>query len=140
MKKTKLTYNLLISFFLVLNACKTIEVPIEKEIKTTKRPVLEFPIEATIIISDYKNDNKKADFTYKNRELIVKGRVSEQYKNQEGLVVVVLEGNNTSYGVSCIMYSNNQITRPLRVDEVLTIKGFCLGKEKHVIMGKCVLK
>ncbi len=140
MKKTKLTYNLLISFFLVLNACKTIEVPIENEIKTTKRPVLEFPIEATIIISDYKNDNKKADFTYKNRELIVKGRVSEQYKNQEGLVVVVLEGNNTSYGVSCIMYSNNQITRPLRVDEVLTIKGFCLGKEKHVIMGKCVLK
>ncbi len=140
MKKINLTYSLLLFFFLMLSACKTTEVTIEKEIKTTKRPLLEFPIEATKIISDYKKDNKKADFTYKNRELIVKGRVSLQYKNQEGLVVVVLEGYNTDYGVSCVMYSNNQITRPLRVDEVLTIKGFCLGKEKHVVLGKCVLK
>ncbi len=110
----------------------------KKPIVEKKKPVFKFPLNTSMVINDYKKDEKNADWKYKNRVLIVKGVLTEQYKNKEGLVVIVLSSNKKSFGISCTMYTNKQITRPLKIGETVQIKGFCLGKKEHVLLGKCV--
>jgi hypothetical protein len=93
---------------------------------------------ATELFNEFELNEQLATSKYLNKVVEVTGTVSEVFKNQDGMQVIVLKGGNDLFGISCTMESN----QPVQVGTIVTIKGFCMGYLSDVVIntGKVIIK
>jgi len=105
-----------------------------------KQPELVFPIPARKIVKEYKNHKWRSNRWYKNKEIEVQGTVSQNYKNDKGHAIIILARQEAPYGVSCTIENpDKQIKTPLKQNQLITVRGICIGVDKHVELKKCTI-
>ena len=78
-------------------------------------------------------DEVKANETYLNKAIVVKGAVTEIQDNQDGNLLVILEGS-----VQCTMRDKGV---KAEVGKIVTVKGFCTGSSLFgVLLSNCIIK
>jgi hypothetical protein len=94
-------------------------------------------IEADQLFAAFKDDETKANELYLDNVVQVSGMVSEIMANQDGRQVLLLNGGDDLFGVSCSMEEENKSIRP---GMKVTIKGICTGYLSDVVItrGKLV--
>ena len=108
------------------------------EFESCKTPEFVFPLESSEFVEEYRSHKWRSNKKYKYKDLIIKGRLSQQYKNKAGEVVIILARKKAAYGVSCTLEnSEKQFKEPLKQNQLLVIEGFCIGLNKHVELKKC---
>jgi len=118
----------LVLLFLSVQSCKV------------KEPPLVFPLNPDVVFNDYKLDVLKSDKRYKDKDLVVKGKILEYYKNKAGEVVMILSSDNQTNGIICTLYnSEKQITKPLKKGDVYKLMGKCTGFKDNVILERCLI-
>ncbi|MCD6064258.1 MAG: hypothetical protein K0R82_2169 [Flavipsychrobacter sp.] len=96
------------------------------------------PITATQLCKEFDSDEAAANRKYLNKALEVTGTVSEVTKNQDGIPVVLVQGDDASMNVQCTMRERN-VT--LAVGKQVTVKGFCSGNTMFdVLLTDCIVK
>ena len=99
---------------------------------------LAFPVSTQDINKEYKKSKKKADKIYLYKELEVIGTLKEVYKNKKNEVVIIISSENDEKGIYCTLEnSEQQIKTPLKLNQNIKIKGFCIGMEKYIELKKC---
>jgi len=104
-----------------------------------KHSELIFPINSRDITKEYIENKHKSNKKYKYKTLIVEGRVSHIYKNSNGNTVVFMAYKRDSYGISCTLKRNYILKEPLKQNDLLEIKGFCIGIDENIMMNDCVI-
>ena len=105
-----------------------------------KQPELVFPLKANQVVKEYKKHKWRSNRWYKNKELEVEGTISQNYKNDKGEVIIILATLKAPFGVSCTIENpEKQIKKPLKQNQLITIKGICIGVDKHVELKKCTI-
>jgi hypothetical protein len=92
------------------------------------------------MVDDYNKSKRKSNRKYLYREITVQGTLSEMYKNKNDEVILILSDNKDAKGVKCTLDKEKQkITTPFRLNQKLTVKGFCIGYFETVEVKKCVI-
>ena len=96
------------------------------------------PLTATQLCTEFGADEAAANHKYLNKALEVTGTVSEVSKNQDGIPVVILQGDDPSMNVQCSMREKNVA---VAVGKTITIKGFCSGNTMFdVLLTDCIIE
>jgi hypothetical protein len=88
-------------------------------------------ISASELFNQFRQNEEQANSTFLNKAVEVTGVVSEVFKNQDGMQVIVLKTADDLYGISCTMDHD----QPIHVGAVVTIKGFCMGYLSDVVIN-----
>lgn len=105
-----------------------------------KEEPLIFPLDPDIVYNDYSRDAKKADKRYKDKQLVVKGKILEYTTNKLGEVVILVANNNRTNGISsAIQNPNVQIRKPLKKGDSIKIMGMCLGFKQNIQLDNCII-
>lgn len=86
-------------------------------------------------LENNKQEFIKSAFSMLGNSIIVKGQITEVYKNQYNETVVYLKDFQIPLIVTCAIYdSENQIKEPFRIGEVINLQGKFteLGDEMHL--------
>ncbi|OIQ17708.1 MAG: hypothetical protein BM557_08390 [Flavobacterium sp. MedPE-SWcel] len=89
-----------------------------------------YTISAQELIADYENDMQAADVKYLNKTIVVEGKIT---KVVDSLITI----NSTIF---CTFNNDNQL---ISVDEVLSVKGRCIGYDElfgEVKLDQCSIK
>lgn len=90
------------------------------------------------LANDYAKDEQAADATYLNKVIEVKGTVTQASENQDGVLVVMLGGDDPTAVVQCTMRDSS-----FSAEEAseIKVKGFCSGKNlfDEVLLTQCVI-
>lgn len=71
-----------------------------------------------------------------DKKVEVTGEIREIGKNENGEIFYILKTNDDIFGVRCIMDKGEQVANA-KVDETITIRGFCDGFNMDVIVNRC---
>lgn len=95
-------------------------------------------ITADELCKEYSTDETAANAKYLNKGLEVSGRVVRNEKNQDGALVVTIQGENPDVSVLCTMRDKD---KPLEEGKQVTMKGFCSGSDLFgVLLTDCIVK
>lgn len=95
-------------------------------------------VTATQLCTDFSADEAAANQKYLNKALEVTGTVSEVTKNQDGIPVVIVQGDDPSMNVQCSMREKDASPE---VGKTVTVKGFCSGNTMFdVLLTDCIVK
>ncbi len=108
-------------------------------VSACKLSQITFPLNSRDLTKEYQVNKHKADKEYKNRILIVEGRISHVFENKNGNTIIFLGYKRDAYGVQCEMKSGFAIKKPLKQNNLVQIKGFCRGIAKNIIMTDCII-
>ncbi len=89
------------------------------------------PVTAATLFKDYETDEVAANAKYLDQVVAVRGKVGEQYVNQQGKTVVLLSTDDPLYGIQCTLEDATNAPSP---GEEVTIKGICTGYLSDVIV------
>jgi hypothetical protein len=96
------------------------------------------PLTATQLCTEFGADEAAANQKYLNKALEVTGTVSEVSQNQDGIPVVILQGDDPSMNVQCSMREKDV---SVVVGKTITIKGFCSGSTMFdVLLTDCIIE
>jgi hypothetical protein len=94
-------------------------------------------IDASKLCADFAADENKANSTYLNKALETKGVITDVSKNQDGGIVIALDGGNAS-SVQCTMRDKNV---EAETGKTVIVKGICTGYIlSDVTLTDCVLE
>lgn len=92
---------------------------------------------ATELSAAYSADENKANTQYLNKAIKVTGVVSEAKENQDGALVVFVQGDDPAMSVQCTMRDK---TTPPAAGRNITLTGFCSGSTMFdVLLTDCVV-
>lgn len=96
------------------------------------------PVTATQLCTDFSTNEAAANQKYLNKALEVTGVVSEVTKNQDGIPVVIVQGDDPTLNVQCTMREKDVV---LETGKTVTVKGFCSGNTMFdVLLTDCIVK
>ncbi len=95
---------------------------------------------ASLILSDYTNNEDSANKKYLGKIIQVKGTITE-IQNQQDTSITILLGDTLQTGnVSCLMDSKHlESVRKLTLGNVVNVKGICTGFLMDVELNRCVI-
>ncbi len=115
---------LILVTIILLSSCKQID--------------LTLPLVAKELASEYQKKKMRSNRRYKYKEIIVEGKMNTFYENDENKLVIILGNKNAKYAISCTMKKESSVLkRPLVQNEILKIKGICIGIYGHVELKEC---
>ena len=92
---------------------------------------------ATELSGAYAADENKANEQYLNKALKVTGTVSETKENQDGALVIFIQGDEPTMTVQCTM--RDKTSKPA-TGKKITMTGFCSGNTMFdVLLTDCVI-
>lgn len=95
-------------------------------------------ISATELCSQFAADEAKANTQYLNKALEVSGTITKQENNQDGALVVTLQGDDPDKSVLCTMRDKNVV---LESGKPVVVKGECSGNDMFgVLLTGCIVK
>jgi hypothetical protein len=93
-------------------------------------------ISAIDLTADYIANEVKADHNYKNRQLVVRGVITEIKKGITDKIYVILQGTDRTRSVQC-NYDNEEEAMTLKKGMKVYFKGECAGLWGNVILKNC---
>lgn len=95
-------------------------------------------ITADELCREYTTDEAAANAKYLGKALEVSGTIAKQEKNQEGALVVTLQGNDADLSVQCTMRDRNEKLEPGRQ---VVMKGYSSGGDMFgALLTDCIVK
>jgi hypothetical protein len=95
-------------------------------------------ISATELCRQFAANETKANAQYLNKALEVSGTITKQESNQDGALVVTLQGDDADMSVLCTMRDKNVV---LETGKPVIIKGECSGNDMFgVLVTGCIVK
>lgn len=90
------------------------------------------------LANEYTKDEQAANAEYLNKAIEVTGKVTSASENQDGILVVMLGGDDPTAVVQCTMRDK---TAKAEEGTEITVKGFCSGKNlfDEVLLTQCVI-
>ena len=104
---------------------------------TTVKGNADISITAPKLFSAYSHDEQAANAHYLNKIIEVTGKVTALQKNQDGHSVLILDGNDPLFGISCTL--ENESTRLHAPEDTITLKGICRGFLSDVVLTDCIV-
>lgn len=96
------------------------------------------PVTATQLCADFAKDEQAANKQYAGKALDVSGIVQEVKNNQDGAVVLTLQGSGDDASVQCTMRDK---TAKAEVGKQITVKGFYSSNDMFgVLLTDCILQ
>jgi len=90
------------------------------------------------LTKDFAADENTANQKYLNKAIDVTGVVSDYSKNQDGGVVITLQGADAMSGVQCAMRDKGVTAEK---GSTITVKGFCSGYLMSMVsLTDCIIK
>lgn len=90
------------------------------------------------LTKEFAADENAANQKYLNKAIDVTGVVSDYSKNQDGGVVITLQGVDDMSGVQCTMRDKGATTEK---GKTVTVKGFCSGYLMSMVsLTDCIIK
>ncbi len=89
------------------------------------------PVSAIDLFRSFEEDETKANALYLDKVLEITGNITEISANQNLTPIIVLETENTFFGVRCTM-ADKEIK--VHVGETILVKGICTGYLSDVII------
>ncbi len=88
------------------------------------------------LFKSYETNEAEANMLYLDKVLEVSGKIIEITSNQDHVPIIVLETENTFFGVRCTMQNS-----PLKEvkGETITIRGICTGYLSDVIITNAIV-
>lgn len=105
--------------------------------KPHRNPADEKAIKVTAVelFKLYEEDEVEANKLYLDKTLEISGVVGEITSNQDQQVIVVLQTENSFFGVRCTMVESNIGVQP---GQPIVIKGICTGYLSDVIINQAI--
>lgn len=94
-------------------------------------------VSAVQLFDDFEQNESEANKKYLDKVVEVTGRISEVSTNMDNKPIVVLETDNSMFGVRCTM-SGSSLTA--QEGSLATIKGICTGYLSDVVITNGILK
>ncbi len=95
-------------------------------------------ITADELCKEFSNDEAAANKKYLGKALNVSGKVVKQEKNQEGALVVTLQGNDPDLSVQCTMRDRDKM---LEEGSNVVLKGYSSGGDMFgALLTDCIVK
>jgi hypothetical protein len=88
-------------------------------------------VSAAELFKLYENDETKANESFLDKTLEITGTVGEITFNQEKKPIVMLQTENTFFGVRCTMLDNVISAEP---GQTITLRGICTGYLSDVVI------
>lgn len=104
-----------------------------------KQTQLAFPLDSRNLTQEYLENKSKANKKYKDKTLIIEGRISHIYENKNGETVILLAYKRDTYGVTCTLRPGSKITKPLVQNSLIEVKGYCEGINENIILKNCII-
>jgi len=89
------------------------------------------------LVTEYLENEVKADREFKGRKLIVKGEIIDIKRGVSGQTFIVLQGGQGSRHVQCY-YSNEEDIEELKRGQNVYMQGICDGLWVNVLMSNCI--
>ncbi len=100
----------------------------------------EYPYNAAELTEKYYLYERRANKQLLDKEIEVKGILSQVTKDSKKNTVIILARRGEPYGVKCTFAPNASMPKsPLELNTEITIKGTCKGLSGHVIITNCHL-
>lgn len=97
-----------------------------------------FPLDASQFTMQYYLYENRSDRRYYNREVEVKGILSQVTRDKDKRLVAILARRGAPYGVKCTFKPTESLQKkPLELNSLVTVKGICKGLDEHVILVNC---
>lgn len=94
-------------------------------------------VTAAQLCKDFTENEQKANTVYAGKALAVSGIVSEVKNNQDGAVVVTLQGDSPDASVQCTMRDKDAVVEK---GKTLTVKGFFSSNDMFgVLVTDCIV-
>ena len=102
-------------------------------------PVLS--ISASGLYAEYESNHLRADAKYKEKVIEVSGIVRSTGRDKEGYPYILLDAENTIWGVQCFLGSyNHDDALKVSKGQRVKIKGQVMSKKVNVMMGFCQVR
>jgi len=93
-------------------------------------------VEATLLNTDYAQDEKHANSLYLGKWLEVSGSVQSVDTNQDGQKILYLETGDLLQSIMCVMRDKNATSE---TGKKVVVKGVCNGLVNGVVIKDCIL-
>jgi tRNA_anti-like len=93
-------------------------------------------VTAVDLFQDFENNELEANARYLDKVVEISGKVTEITANQNLMPIIVLETENTFFGVRCTM---NDSTIKAQIGETIILKGICTGYLSDVIITEATI-
>ena len=103
--------------------------------QSCKTQNLTFPIDSDKFTEQYKKHKFRSNRWYKDKEIEIKGKISQVYKNE---IILFIESSNNTLGISCKL-KNNDIKKPFKQNQTVHIIGICKGIKENIIINDCIV-
>lgn len=112
----------------------------EELLERSKTEDVAVAVTAEKLIADYKENEVKADVTYKDKVIAVTGKIHKIEKGLGGHPILLLEAPKRFIKVRC-QYGKDYIQQiaSLNKGQMVTAKGICQGKFGTVNLHACVV-
>lgn len=104
-----------------------------------KQTKLVFPLDSRDLTQEFIENKSKAQKKYKDKILIIEGRISHIYENKYGNTVILLAYKRDIYGVLCTLKPGTKFNKPLVQNSLIEIKGYFEHFEENIILKNCVI-
>lgn len=104
-----------------------------------KQTKLVFPLDSRDLTQEFIENKSKAQKKYKDKILIIEGRISHIYENKYGNTVILLAYKRDTYGVLCTLKLGTKLNKPLVQNSLIEIKGYFEHFEENIILKNCVI-
>ncbi len=130
----------LIGFFIgAVNEYKFNET-ISQTDSNKKETIVEQFLESEDLYNAYTTNTDSANRIYLGKELMVTGKLSEQYINKNNEVVLSLLTPDKNIRIYCTLSnSSNQINTPFSKGQKIALHGICTGKIDNIMLNRCTL-
>ncbi|MEI7803630.1 MAG: hypothetical protein WCI97_13330 [Bacteroidota bacterium] len=95
-------------------------------------------ISAVDLYNAYSDNEAHADSLYRMEVVEVTGKVAEVKKDTSG-IVVLLDGGNGMFGVSCSLQKTDEEVKKIEKDTEITVRGICTGMLMDVVLTRCAI-
>ena len=98
-------------------------------------------VTATQLFDDFNSNEAEAQQKYvpanmDDKILEITGKIIEVGNNEDGEIYYMLKTNDEMFGVKCVM-DNDSSGINAKVGDNVIIRGFCVGYNMDVIVGRC---
>lgn len=108
--------------------------PAHKEI--IHEPLISIP--ALNLYIEYEYDTELADAHYLDKQLEIKGAITDKIELPDGEIMLVFQKPCDPYGVVCLFdTSNAALVQHVKIGDTITLQGRCAGKIVDVMMEDC---
>lgn len=108
--------------------------PAHKEI--IHEPLISVP--ALNLYIEYEYDTELADAHYLDKQLEIKGAITDKIELPDGEIMLVFQKTCDPYGVVCLFdTSNAALVQHVKIGDTITLQGRCAGKIVDVMMEDC---